>query len=232
LVVVNCANVDESNTQKSEITDFRVNECGSGQPSSQLVSAKNAEVFAGLQCVSWALTNESIAIDMVGFPSPCGFGGFEAETLWRATTVASKSGLRLDLSWDFDGPSACGSCLDNFSFAIEPVEFSGDIDLTVSSKGCTSAACERSEETIALPLELKRSGTTCKYVDWNRVLARSLGGLHMPPDSGACNAGLKVALRGGQELCVSTCATDGNCPGPQGLFECKRGACALKDDSW
>jgi hypothetical protein len=91
-------------------------------------------------------------IDLINWSEGCRFQGFgDEETLWKAELEQTASnGFKVALFWDFEGGSACGSCVHDFSIRGERVAIADDeLDLIVATRSCTDPMCTWSETSDA-----------------------------------------------------------------------------------
>jgi hypothetical protein len=128
-----CSNHDDDRKDAAigkaiPVTEFRVNECGSGEPSNELLMGREPQDYPGLQCVAWKRAGAKLSVDLINFPAGCGFQGYERETMWKGGVRQDKSKLDFEVVWDFGSPNACGGCLHDFSFVLDGVHAEDPLD--------------------------------------------------------------------------------------------------------
>lgn len=213
------------------MADFAFRECKSSSTAGELATGRDTLDYGGLECLAWDFSEGKTSIDLINRREGCGFQGFEQdETLWRAQLVQSTANLlQLNVSWDFESPSACGVCLNDFSVQAGAINASSDLRLSVKTRSC-SVDCEWTEDAVVIDLSESLSGIRCRYVDWNtsgssvRTYRGKLGG---PSEDGNCDASLVAREIDGFSRCLRACDSNQECEAV--LATCVDGACQLID---
>lgn len=215
-----------------KVTDFTLHECKGPAESGELATGRETADLAGLECVAWRFSEASTAIDLINRAEGCGWDGNDPgkdKSLWTPKLVQNDSdALTYSVSWEFEGPSACGACLHDFSITAKPVS-RGDstLNLTLETRSCTQ--CPWATESIDIPHAQVKEGIRCRYVNWDRARSSDFRGkLGGPTRDDACDEGLVAAeVEGDATLCLKACTSDDDCQ--NSLTACKDGACQLKD---
>lgn len=209
------------------VAEFRVNECGSGTPSSKLLMDRDPQDYPNLRCVAWQRTDAKLSVDLINFQAGCGFQGWESDTLWKGGVREDASKLDFDVTWDFGSPNACGDCLHDFSFTLEDIRGEDPLDMQVSVRDCSD--CDARTSSLTLPTDEHASGLTCSYLERRGFLGvpdARLGALNAPSKDGACDEGLELIKVHDEEICVPKCSSDDDCH-PSDALTCQQGKCVL-----
>lgn len=192
-----------------------------------------AEARAGLQCVRWAPSEGGLEITLLNFDGACG-----AEWEGRATTTGA--GLELRAVNPGCLLAACGSCIYDWTFVVQPPAASA-LALTIVRDPCPGQQPPETDE-VTLPLASAPSGELCRYAEagalaWQAMALGTCGQPLMPcrtgggmcdlGDAGApCEAGLTCAPGASEAaaICHPTCSADADCALP-GLLSCQAGLC-------
>jgi hypothetical protein len=215
------------------LRSFAVSECKSDQSTNTLVTGRQSSDYAGLGCVAWDFTDDSQPrLDLINREVGCGFQGSEsvgATKLWRPSSLSLKgSRLQLALQWNFESPSACGGCLDDFSMSLEPFDLANAVSLEIRTRDCTGN-CKWSEDTVEINVVRDPAGIACRYLDrYGTFDEPATGKLHRPVNAvGGCDDDLDVLPRApGRSICVARCSDDSDCP-LQALLACEHGTCQI-----
>lgn len=220
---------DAATGKAVSVAEFRVNECGSGKPSSKLLMDRDPQDYPNLRCVAWQRTDAKLSVDLINFQGGCGFQGYERDTMWKGTVREDASKLDFDVTWDFESPNACGDCLHDFSFTLEDIRVEDPLDMQVSVRDCSD--CESRTSALTLPTDEHASGLTCSYLETRGFLGvpdARFGAVNSPSNDGACDEGLEPIKVHGEEICVATCSSDDECQPPDALT-CQQGKCVLSE---
>lgn len=226
----------ESDESELSVTDFTLHECKKAATRGELETGRETADYAGLECVAWRFSDKGSAIDLINRYEGCGWDGHDPapdETLWTPKLVQTESNsLTYSVSWEFEGASACGECLHDFSIAATAVSLAdADLDLKLATRSCSTSDCRWTEESLTIPRTELKEGIRCRYVDWDgsgALRAMVKGKLGGPPDGDACDDGLvAVTFDASISQCLKACSDDSDCPTP--LTECQEGACKLAD---
>lgn len=224
-----------SDERDLKISDFTFHECKHPGASGELETGRETSDYPGLECVAWRFSNGSGAIDLINRVEGCGFDGNDPspdETLWTPKLVQTASNaLTYSVSWEFEGASACGACLHDFSISAPALSLDdADVYLKLATRSCNASDCKWAETSLKIPQKELKEGIRCRYTDWNRVRGNDAdkGTLGHPARDGACDDSLvAVELDGDDARCLKACADDDDCQTP--LTKCKDGACQLAD---
>jgi hypothetical protein len=197
----------------------------------ELLTGLDRDQYAGLQCIAWDATDgERLVLDLINFVEDAGFPNPE-DSLWRGEAVRRNNGaLGLTVEWDFEYQNAGGSCLQDFSFAIDGLRAEGALELEITTRSC-SGTCPWKAYSVELPLGTKASGIVCRYADQlaARIPDDLLGSLHRRPAGETCDNGLVVVKLPDWDVCVAECSENGSVCPLADLLTCKESACMIAD---
>lgn len=233
LSIVSCAGGTETDNPAT-LKDFSSSTCKNEPPNpgqQELVLEADAD---GLQCIDWAVTGDTLQIQLINFPERCAD---------RYLGKASLTGDTLELSVynNICAVAACGSCVFDFDYEISGVRNGAPLRLRIGAAICEQEPTVFSDE-LTLPLNERSSGVVCRPIPsgaltWLAHRRSACGERNMPcgdcsneADTTSCDPGLICTeLAEGDARCLATCASDNDCAGA--LSTCEDGVCRASS-SW
>lgn len=231
---VACSNEEDTPEPRAlDVSDFTLHECKTSSSSGELETGRATEDYPGLDCVAWSFSGDRAALDLINRREGCGFQGHEPnETLWTpALEQTGSEALDFTVSWEFEGPSACGECLHDFSIRAQGLsDLASEVELDVATRSCNDG-CSWSRDSLEVALSKSNEGIRCRYVDWTRAInaAETFSGkLGGPARDGMCDEPLvAVEVENGSQICLKACTASADCE--SSLLRCIEGACQLAD---
>ncbi|MGC4066874.1 MAG: hypothetical protein QM784_20005 [Polyangiaceae bacterium] len=208
---------------------------GSGQA---LVSADYSVATAGYDCVAWEVTSaRRLKIAFYNQRGACG-----AEWTGKAATPENGE-LRLTIENPECKIAKCGSCLFDWSFELDEIDTTRDLDVTRSVEACPGTI-DSEVATFALPLSSANRGIRCTYADHAALLAQATqlgtcGAQGMPCNSECSGSDAAAPECAGELTCVEASAATRICAKPcqsdldcdaLGVSVCSDGICRPKSN--
>ncbi len=100
----------------------------------------------------------------------------------------------------------------------------------MTTRSCTDG-CGWESYFIEIPAAEASAGISCEYLDVRPMWSgneEGSGGLHRPPNGGACNPGLVSITTGVGDVCAKSCTEDSDCSLPD-VLSCQEQACRLTE---
>ena len=192
----------------------------------------------GLQCVSWAQGDGALRIDLINFEEGC-----SAE--WDGDAAVSDNRVTLNVKNPECRQANCGWCIYDWSFEVEGVDDSREVEVTIAVDDCPEES-EIASFSAAIPAGQKE-GIVCRYANHNALVDQAgtlgeMGTLHMPcsgseyppqerPELLCADDLLCTEVPNGNgkaPVCLAPCETDADCVLPD-ILACEAGVCQIAD---